>query len=158
MNTAAATGSASCRFAHYFVVCGVDTETGLEPDDGAGRWYLRTKRHTRQYTDTQHVMLDDSISQVIYLVIHIGLFVLPNCVSVCVGRGDSHLNMIFLLPVSALNNMCEQTVQNILKYMKNVINIRLYLGRICTCLWACSISWMWKQRQMMCIVSFPNQS
>uniref|UniRef100_A0A669C3L5 DENN domain containing 5B n=1 Tax=Oreochromis niloticus TaxID=8128 RepID=A0A669C3L5_ORENI len=23
--------SASCRFAHYFVVCGVDTETGLEP-------------------------------------------------------------------------------------------------------------------------------
>ncbi|TMS05866.1 DENN domain-containing protein 5B [Larimichthys crocea] len=34
--SAAATGSASCRFAHYFVVCGVDTETGLEPDDGAG--------------------------------------------------------------------------------------------------------------------------
>ncbi|XP_041852569.1 DENN domain-containing protein 5B-like [Melanotaenia boesemani] len=33
---AAAGGSASCRFAHYFVVCGVDTETGLEPDDGAG--------------------------------------------------------------------------------------------------------------------------
>ncbi|KAM3609964.1 uncharacterized protein V6R79_023201 [Siganus canaliculatus] len=32
----AAAGSASCRFAHYFVVCGVDTETGLEPDDGAG--------------------------------------------------------------------------------------------------------------------------
>uniref|UniRef100_M4A3R6 DENN domain containing 5B n=1 Tax=Xiphophorus maculatus TaxID=8083 RepID=M4A3R6_XIPMA len=37
--TAAATGgSASCRFAHYFVVCGVDTETGLEPDDGAGKY------------------------------------------------------------------------------------------------------------------------
>uniref|UniRef100_A0A4W6E5J0 DENN/MADD domain containing 5B n=1 Tax=Lates calcarifer TaxID=8187 RepID=A0A4W6E5J0_LATCA len=36
--TAAATGtgSASCRFAHYFVVCGLDAETGLEPDDGAG--------------------------------------------------------------------------------------------------------------------------
>uniref|UniRef100_A0A3Q3IP40 UDENN domain-containing protein n=1 Tax=Monopterus albus TaxID=43700 RepID=A0A3Q3IP40_MONAL len=33
---AVATGSASCRFVHYFVVCGVDTETGLEPDDGAG--------------------------------------------------------------------------------------------------------------------------
>uniref|UniRef100_A0A672ZF02 DENN domain-containing protein 5B-like n=1 Tax=Sphaeramia orbicularis TaxID=375764 RepID=A0A672ZF02_9TELE len=32
----AATGSASCRFAHYFVVCGLDTETGLEPDEGAG--------------------------------------------------------------------------------------------------------------------------
>lgn len=41
--TAAATGSASCRFAHYFVVCGVDTETGLEPDDGAGRWSINTE-------------------------------------------------------------------------------------------------------------------
>ncbi|KAK1888165.1 DENN domain containing protein 5B [Dissostichus eleginoides] len=37
--TAAATGSASCRFAHYFVECGVDTETGLEPDDGAGEGF-----------------------------------------------------------------------------------------------------------------------
>uniref|UniRef100_A0A8C7ZJ17 DENN/MADD domain containing 5B n=1 Tax=Oryzias sinensis TaxID=183150 RepID=A0A8C7ZJ17_9TELE len=38
MNGSAAVtgGPASCRFAHYFVVCGVDTETGLEPDDGAG--------------------------------------------------------------------------------------------------------------------------
>ncbi|XP_046890996.1 DENN domain-containing protein 5B-like isoform X2 [Hypomesus transpacificus] len=26
-------GTASCRFAHYFVVCGIDTETGLEPDE-----------------------------------------------------------------------------------------------------------------------------
>ncbi|XP_034032616.1 DENN domain-containing protein 5B-like [Thalassophryne amazonica] len=34
--SAATGGSASCRFAHYFVVCGVDTFTGLEPDDGAG--------------------------------------------------------------------------------------------------------------------------
>uniref|UniRef100_A0A671YAN4 DENN/MADD domain containing 5B n=1 Tax=Sparus aurata TaxID=8175 RepID=A0A671YAN4_SPAAU len=40
--TAAATGAASCRFAHYFVVCGVDTETGLEPDDGAGRRSINT--------------------------------------------------------------------------------------------------------------------
>ncbi|XP_008299136.1 DENN domain-containing protein 5B-like [Stegastes partitus] len=38
MNGTAA-GSASCRFAHYFVVCGVDTETGLEPDDGAGEGF-----------------------------------------------------------------------------------------------------------------------
>ncbi|XP_056137936.1 DENN domain-containing protein 5B-like isoform X2 [Lampris incognitus] len=36
---AAAAGSASCRFAHYFVVCGVDTETGLEPDDVAGEGF-----------------------------------------------------------------------------------------------------------------------
>uniref|UniRef100_A0A7N8WYG8 DENN/MADD domain containing 5B n=1 Tax=Mastacembelus armatus TaxID=205130 RepID=A0A7N8WYG8_9TELE len=28
--------SAPCRFAHYFVICGIDTETGLEPDDLAG--------------------------------------------------------------------------------------------------------------------------
>ncbi|XP_068595232.1 DENN domain-containing protein 5B [Brachionichthys hirsutus] len=32
----AAPGAASCRFAHYFVACGLDTDTGLEPDDGAG--------------------------------------------------------------------------------------------------------------------------
>uniref|UniRef100_A0A667Z4K9 DENN/MADD domain containing 5B n=1 Tax=Myripristis murdjan TaxID=586833 RepID=A0A667Z4K9_9TELE len=38
--TAAATGAASCRFAHYFVVCGVDTETGLEPDDLAAECQL----------------------------------------------------------------------------------------------------------------------
>uniref|UniRef100_A0A3P9PRA8 DENN/MADD domain containing 5B n=1 Tax=Poecilia reticulata TaxID=8081 RepID=A0A3P9PRA8_POERE len=38
MKTPATGGSASCRFAHYFVVCGVDTETGLEPDDGAGKY------------------------------------------------------------------------------------------------------------------------
>lgn len=37
--TAAATGSGSCRFAHYFVVCGLDTDTGLEPDDGAGEGF-----------------------------------------------------------------------------------------------------------------------
>ncbi|XP_041705887.1 DENN domain-containing protein 5B [Coregonus clupeaformis] len=30
------TGSASCRFAQYFVVCGLDTETGLEPEELAG--------------------------------------------------------------------------------------------------------------------------
>ncbi|XP_033823359.1 DENN domain-containing protein 5B-like isoform X2 [Periophthalmus magnuspinnatus] len=34
--TAPTTGSGSCRFSHYFVVCGLDTDTGLEPDDGAG--------------------------------------------------------------------------------------------------------------------------
>ncbi|KAM8861864.1 DENN domain-containing protein 5B-like [Synchiropus picturatus] len=39
MNGTAATGSASCRFAHYFVVCGVDTETGLELDPGAGEGF-----------------------------------------------------------------------------------------------------------------------
>ncbi|KAJ8377272.1 hypothetical protein AAFF_G00261810 [Aldrovandia affinis] len=32
----AGSGAAPCRFAHYFVICGIDTETGLEPDDLAG--------------------------------------------------------------------------------------------------------------------------
>uniref|UniRef100_A0A8C7FGD1 DENN/MADD domain containing 5B n=1 Tax=Oncorhynchus kisutch TaxID=8019 RepID=A0A8C7FGD1_ONCKI len=31
--TNAASGAAPCRFAHYFVICGIDTETGLEPDE-----------------------------------------------------------------------------------------------------------------------------
>ena len=44
--TAAATAAASCRFAHYFVVCGVDADTGLEPDDGAGRRSPQTQRNT----------------------------------------------------------------------------------------------------------------
>uniref|UniRef100_A0A8C8C8W6 DENN domain-containing protein 5B n=1 Tax=Oncorhynchus tshawytscha TaxID=74940 RepID=A0A8C8C8W6_ONCTS len=34
--TNAASGAAPCRFAHYFVICGIDTETGLEPDELAG--------------------------------------------------------------------------------------------------------------------------
>lgn len=37
---------AACRFAHYFVLCGIDADSGLEPDElagkagcgGAGRW------------------------------------------------------------------------------------------------------------------------
>uniref|UniRef100_A0A7N5ZRV1 DENN domain containing 5B n=1 Tax=Anabas testudineus TaxID=64144 RepID=A0A7N5ZRV1_ANATE len=29
----AVSGSAPCRFAHYFVICGIDTDTGLEPDE-----------------------------------------------------------------------------------------------------------------------------
>uniref|UniRef100_A0A668A701 DENN/MADD domain containing 5B n=1 Tax=Myripristis murdjan TaxID=586833 RepID=A0A668A701_9TELE len=30
-------GAAPCRFAHYFVICGIDTETGLEPDELAAQ-------------------------------------------------------------------------------------------------------------------------
>ncbi|CAI5786293.1 domain-containing 5B isoform X1 [Podarcis lilfordi] len=29
-------GSAPCRFAHYFVLCGIDADSGLEPDELAG--------------------------------------------------------------------------------------------------------------------------
>uniref|UniRef100_A0A3Q4GHG1 DENN/MADD domain containing 5B n=1 Tax=Neolamprologus brichardi TaxID=32507 RepID=A0A3Q4GHG1_NEOBR len=31
--TSAGSAAAPCRFAHYFVICGIDTETGLEPDE-----------------------------------------------------------------------------------------------------------------------------
>ncbi|KAM9824396.1 DENN domain-containing protein 5B [Neosynchiropus ocellatus] len=31
--SSAASSAASCRFAHYFVICGIDTESGLEPDE-----------------------------------------------------------------------------------------------------------------------------
>ncbi|XP_056281135.1 DENN domain-containing protein 5B-like isoform X5 [Pseudoliparis swirei] len=31
--SSAGSGAAPCRFAHYFAVCGIDTETGLEPDE-----------------------------------------------------------------------------------------------------------------------------
>uniref|UniRef100_A0A668A7C5 DENN/MADD domain containing 5B n=1 Tax=Myripristis murdjan TaxID=586833 RepID=A0A668A7C5_9TELE len=31
-------GAAPCRFAHYFVICGIDTETGLEPDELVSRF------------------------------------------------------------------------------------------------------------------------
>uniref|UniRef100_A0A8C4GTW0 DENN/MADD domain containing 5B n=1 Tax=Dicentrarchus labrax TaxID=13489 RepID=A0A8C4GTW0_DICLA len=34
--SSAVSGTAPCRFAHYFVICGIDTETGLEPDELAG--------------------------------------------------------------------------------------------------------------------------
>lgn len=36
----AISGAAPCRFAHYFVICGIDTETGLEPDELTGRSFL----------------------------------------------------------------------------------------------------------------------
>ncbi|GLD48013.1 DENN domain-containing protein 5B-like isoform X4 [Lates japonicus] len=37
--SSAVSGAAPCRFAHYFVICGIDTETGLEPDELAGMSY-----------------------------------------------------------------------------------------------------------------------
>uniref|UniRef100_A0A8C4GTW5 DENN/MADD domain containing 5B n=1 Tax=Dicentrarchus labrax TaxID=13489 RepID=A0A8C4GTW5_DICLA len=38
--SSAVSGTAPCRFAHYFVICGIDTETGLEPDELAGMSFL----------------------------------------------------------------------------------------------------------------------
>lgn len=32
---------AACRFAHYFVLCGIDADSGLEPDELAGKAGLR---------------------------------------------------------------------------------------------------------------------
>ncbi|XP_041113198.1 DENN domain-containing protein 5B-like isoform X5 [Polyodon spathula] len=41
-------GTAPCRFAHYFVVCGIDTETGLEPDELAALYqWLEADLHGR---------------------------------------------------------------------------------------------------------------
>uniref|UniRef100_A0A671MNY6 DENN domain-containing protein 5B n=1 Tax=Sinocyclocheilus anshuiensis TaxID=1608454 RepID=A0A671MNY6_9TELE len=37
--TMSGSGSAPCRFAHYFVICGIDNETGLEPDALAAEIY-----------------------------------------------------------------------------------------------------------------------
>lgn len=31
--------SGSCRFADYFVICGLDTESGLEPDELSGKLF-----------------------------------------------------------------------------------------------------------------------
>jgi len=38
--TMSGSGSAPCRFAHYFIICGIDNETGLEPDALAGKTEL----------------------------------------------------------------------------------------------------------------------
>ncbi|XP_062300122.1 DENN domain-containing protein 5B-like isoform X3 [Scomber scombrus] len=41
-------GAAPCRFAHYFAICGIDTETGLEPDELAALYqWLEADRHGR---------------------------------------------------------------------------------------------------------------
>jgi hypothetical protein len=34
---------AACRFAHYFVLCGIDADSGLEPDELAGKAGLRQR-------------------------------------------------------------------------------------------------------------------
>ncbi|XP_041636609.1 DENN domain-containing protein 5B isoform X3 [Cheilinus undulatus] len=34
--SSAGSGAAPCRLVHYFVICGIDTESGLEPDELAG--------------------------------------------------------------------------------------------------------------------------
>uniref|UniRef100_A0A8C8F3Q1 DENN domain-containing protein 5B n=1 Tax=Oncorhynchus tshawytscha TaxID=74940 RepID=A0A8C8F3Q1_ONCTS len=46
--TNATSGAAPCRFAHYFVICGIDTETGLEPDELAALYqWLEADRQGR---------------------------------------------------------------------------------------------------------------
>ncbi|XP_010746605.1 DENN domain-containing protein 5B isoform X2 [Larimichthys crocea] len=46
--SSAFTGAAPCRFAHYFVICGIDTETGLEPDELAALYqWLEADRQGR---------------------------------------------------------------------------------------------------------------
>ncbi|XP_070709661.1 DENN domain-containing protein 5B [Pempheris klunzingeri] len=46
--SSAASGAAPCRFAHYFAICGIDTETGLEPDELAALYqWLEADRQGR---------------------------------------------------------------------------------------------------------------
>ncbi|XP_026217931.1 DENN domain-containing protein 5B isoform X1 [Anabas testudineus] len=46
--SSAVSGSAPCRFAHYFVICGIDTDTGLEPDELAALYqWLEADRQGR---------------------------------------------------------------------------------------------------------------
>ncbi|KAK1168846.1 DENN domain-containing protein 5B-like isoform X3 [Acipenser oxyrinchus oxyrinchus] len=46
--SATGSGMAPYRFAHYFVICGIDTETGLEPDELAALYqWLEADRHGR---------------------------------------------------------------------------------------------------------------
>ncbi|XP_028305349.1 DENN domain-containing protein 5B isoform X1 [Gouania willdenowi] len=45
----AGSAAAPCRFAHYFVICGIDTETGLEPDQLAALYqWLEADRQGRE--------------------------------------------------------------------------------------------------------------
>ncbi|XP_058481012.1 DENN domain-containing protein 5B isoform X1 [Solea solea] len=47
--SSAASGAALCRFAHYFVVCGIDIETGLEPDQLTALYHwLEANRQGRE--------------------------------------------------------------------------------------------------------------
>ncbi|XP_034382199.1 DENN domain-containing protein 5B isoform X1 [Cyclopterus lumpus] len=46
--SSAVSGAAPCRFAHYFAICGIDTETGLEPDELAALYqWLEADRQGR---------------------------------------------------------------------------------------------------------------
>lgn len=64
--SSAVSGAAPCRFAHYFVICGIDTETGLEPDELAGMsflfcgtWFLeifQDKKRTTRTVPAPHVV------------------------------------------------------------------------------------------------------
>lgn len=39
---------AACRFAHYFVLCGIDADSGLEPDELAGKAGLAAEAQGRR--------------------------------------------------------------------------------------------------------------
>lgn len=43
INNKNATGTAFTRFADYFVICGLDFESGLEPDRIAGKKIIKNK-------------------------------------------------------------------------------------------------------------------
>uniref|UniRef100_A0A8C2JLR6 DENN/MADD domain containing 5B n=1 Tax=Cyprinus carpio TaxID=7962 RepID=A0A8C2JLR6_CYPCA len=59
--TTSGSGSAPCRFAHYFVVCGIDNETGLEPDALAALY--QWLEADRQGTDPESVAAGENFDQ-----------------------------------------------------------------------------------------------
>lgn len=59
--------SGSCRFADYFVICGLDTESGLEPDELSGEYISYPGDECRADAETiarraEDVRRSDSIS------------------------------------------------------------------------------------------------
>uniref|UniRef100_A0A670JH88 DENN domain containing 5B n=1 Tax=Podarcis muralis TaxID=64176 RepID=A0A670JH88_PODMU len=56
-------GSAPCRFAHYFVLCGIDADSGLEPDELAVLYqWLEADRHGRS-SDTANRTSGENFDQ-----------------------------------------------------------------------------------------------
>ncbi|XP_013923241.1 PREDICTED: DENN domain-containing protein 5B-like [Thamnophis sirtalis] len=56
-------GSAPCRFAHYFVLCGIDADSGLEPDELAVLYqWLEADRHGRN-SDTANRTSGENFDQ-----------------------------------------------------------------------------------------------
>ncbi|KAM6961935.1 DENN domain-containing protein 5B isoform 6-T6 [Tautogolabrus adspersus] len=59
--SSAGSGAAPCRLVHYFVICGIDTETGLEPDELAALY--QWLEADRQGTDPDAAATGENLEQ-----------------------------------------------------------------------------------------------